>query len=195
MTAFAAEYGERVLHTPNNPISIGITLSAVQHEAGDTVPRTTAAVEGQEPQRLAQRGMLDSADGPGQPSQPSIAPGNGTHSIADGQQTAALQGQPAAGDHSATSEELRCPTAAERRRRPVTFLGSMLFKRGVSGTRVVARGKKQTVAGFSFEGYGAHCDNYPCDYLTFAAALGTTHGDVDEFIRRLRLCLKAFKSC
>jgi O-phospho-L-seryl-tRNASec:L-selenocysteinyl-tRNA synthase len=69
----------------------------------------------------------------------------------------------------------------------------MLFKRGVSGTRVVARGKEQTVAGHAFAGYGAHCDAYPHDYLTFAAALGTTESDVDEFILRLRGCIEEFR--
>jgi O-phospho-L-seryl-tRNASec:L-selenocysteinyl-tRNA synthase len=77
--------------------------------------------------------------------------------------------------------------------KPVTMFGSMLFKRGVSGTRVVARGMRQSVAGHSFEGYGAHFDEYPCDYLTFAAALGTTSSDVDEFVRRMKLALRDFQ--
>ena len=38
----------------------------------------------------------------------------------------------------------------------VTFFGSMLFSRCVSGTRTVARGKRQDVGGVAFEGYGAH---------------------------------------
>lgn len=58
--------------------------------------------------------------------------------------------------------------------------------RGVSGTRIVSKGKQQSVGGIDFLGYGAHYDNYPCDYLTAAAALGTTTADVDKFIDRLR---------
>ncbi|KAK9831899.1 hypothetical protein WJX81_006837 [Elliptochloris bilobata] len=77
---------------------------------------------------------------------------------------------------------------------PVAFLGSMLFKRCVSGTRVVARGKAAVVAGHSFVGYGAHCDAYPHDYLTFAAALGTTRADVDAFVRRLEQCFAEFRA-
>lgn len=76
---------------------------------------------------------------------------------------------------------------------PISFLGSMLFSRLVSGTRVVARGKRQAVEGLSFEGYGAHCDAYPHDYLTMAVALGTTRKDVDEFIVRLSSCMQGFK--
>jgi hypothetical protein len=77
--------------------------------------------------------------------------------------------------------------------KPLSMLGAMLFKRGVSGTRVVAQGKVQSIAGHEFQGYGAHHDSYPHTYLTFAAALGTTKQDVDEFLRRLRLCLEEFR--
>lgn len=66
-----------------------------------------------------------------------------------------------------------------------TSLGSMLFMRSVSGVRVVAKGAVQTVAGHQFRGFGAHCDDYPCNYLTAAAAIGITKADVDSFIKRL----------
>ena len=77
--------------------------------------------------------------------------------------------------------------------RPVTFLGSMLFSRFVSGTRVVARQARQHVAGHSFIGYGAHCDDYPVAYLTVAAALGTTQENIDEFLKRLTVAYAEFK--
>jgi O-phospho-L-seryl-tRNASec:L-selenocysteinyl-tRNA synthase len=76
---------------------------------------------------------------------------------------------------------------------PITFLGSMLFGRCVSGTRVVARGQAQAVGGLVFAGYGAHHDAYPCDYLTVAAALGTTENDIDEFLERLGGCFAKFR--
>ena len=40
----------------------------------------------------------------------------------------------------------------------VSMFGSMLFSRCVSGTRAVPRGKRQEVAGITFDGYGAHYD-------------------------------------
>ena len=40
----------------------------------------------------------------------------------------------------------------------VTFFGSMLFSRCVSGTRTVPRGKRLEVGGIVFDGYGAHHD-------------------------------------
>ena len=68
----------------------------------------------------------------------------------------------------------------------VTFFGSMLFSRCVSGTRTVPLGKSLEVGGITFQGYGAHHDCYPVPYLTAAASLGMTHQDVDDFCVRLR---------
>jgi len=51
--------------------------------------------------------------------------------------------------------------------------------------RVVTRGTEQEIAGHRFTGFGAHHSDYPCTYLTAAAALGITKLDVDSFIRRL----------
>eukprot|EP00884_Botryococcus_braunii_P013568 jgi/Botrbrau1/22211/Bobra.168_1s0042.1 len=76
---------------------------------------------------------------------------------------------------------------------PVTFLGSMLFSRGVSGARVVAPGKVAQVAGFTFNSYGAHSDHYPVPYVNMAAAVGMTRGEVDSFISRLDHCMSQLK--
>jgi len=51
--------------------------------------------------------------------------------------------------------------------------------------RVVTRGTEQEIAGRQFTGFGAHHSDYPCTYLTAAAALGITKTDIDTFIRRL----------
>lgn len=66
-----------------------------------------------------------------------------------------------------------------------TSLGSMLFTRLVSGTRVVDRRKAQEVGGVTFSSFGAHSDEYPHTYVTVAAAVGTTEEDVDLFCERL----------
>lgn len=69
----------------------------------------------------------------------------------------------------------------------------MLFMRGVSGTRVVEPGTTKTIDGHKFLGFGAQCNAYPCAYLTAAAALGMTLGDVDVYIARLDRTIEAFK--
>lgn len=68
----------------------------------------------------------------------------------------------------------------------VTDLGSKLFTRLVSGTRVIPTdGKKSEICGRTFTSFGAHCDDYGSPYLTAAAAIGMTSQDIDLFITRL----------
>lgn len=151
-----------MLHTPNNPISLALTLSTLSHDQR-SAGRVATAVQDHS-------------------ARPGSAPSGATSE------------EPAvcAGEQSTVAGSQQAPGAAARTK-PVTFLGSMLFRRGVSGTRVVARGKTQTVAGHKFEGFGTHCDAYPCDYLTVAAAIGTTDSDIDEFIVRLNACMQEFR--
>ncbi|ETW08736.1 O-phosphoseryl-tRNA(Sec) selenium transferase [Aphanomyces invadans] len=73
-----------------------------------------------------------------------------------------------------------------------TFLGSMLFSRGVSGTRVVSTTDIKTMAGHEFVGFGAHVASYPSPYLTAACAIGMTKADIDTFAARLRKTLVEF---
>merc|ERR1712018_855271 len=70
----------------------------------------------------------------------------------------------------------------------------MLFARNVSGTRVVAQGEVKEVGGYTFIGFGAHHNTYPCTYLTVAAAIGMTTEDVDSLIKRLSKVLDKWKS-
>lgn len=57
---------------------------------------------------------------------------------------------------------------------------------------MISKGVEQKVAGISFTGYGSHCDNYPHSYLTFAAALGTSRKDVDQFVAKLEKTFRDF---
>lgn len=75
----------------------------------------------------------------------------------------------------------------------VSKLGSMLFTRCVSGTRVVARGQRKSIAGVEFEGYGASVKGYPHDYLTAACALGLSLAELDEFLVRLDNTIRKVK--
>lgn len=74
----------------------------------------------------------------------------------------------------------------------LTELGSMLFLRGVSGTRVIATDDEKTIAGHKFTGWGSHSSNYPHPYLTAAASIGMTSTDADLFIQRLDKCLNKY---
>lgn len=161
LAEFARQHGERVLHTPGNPISLALTLASFDQAAAAS--SAGSAMDGGAAQSAEQRGGQG-----GQQEHANCQPAEQQHAAAG------RQGSGSAGG----------PEVAPRGP-GVTFLGSMLFNRCVSGTRVVARGKRQEVGGLTFAGYGAHTDAYPCDYLTVAAALGTTETDVDEFLLRL----------
>ena len=80
------------------------------------------------------------------------------------------------------------------------LLGSMLFKRCVSGTRVVVCRRdgdeielaRKAVCGEDFGEYGSSCSDvngYGCSYLTAACAIGMREEEVDVFMERLEAAL------
>ncbi|XP_066926696.1 O-phosphoseryl-tRNA(Sec) selenium transferase-like [Clytia hemisphaerica] len=77
-------------------------------------------------------------------------------------------------------------------KKSITEFGSHLFKRSVSGTRVVTPNDEKTIGRYQFIGWGAHYSNYPCSYLTAAAAIGATRQDIDLFLKRLEKNFKDF---
>ena len=66
----------------------------------------------------------------------------------------------------------------------VTFFGSQLFARNVSGARAINCAATNTIDGVEFSGWGASCDNYPTAYFTVAVAVGMEQDEID------RLCTK-----
>ena len=78
--------------------------------------------------------------------------------------------------------------------RKATQLGSMLFSRGVSGARVVPTSAVEEINCVTFKGFGSHTEVYPHGpYLTVAAAVGMTLGDVEVFAQRLQRTLQDFQ--
>mmetsp|Transcript_107314 Transcript_107314/g.308790 ORF Transcript_107314/g.308790 Transcript_107314/m.308790 type:complete len:523 (-) Transcript_107314:176-1744(-) len=98
----------------------------------------------------------------------------------------------------------------------LTFLGSALFTRRVSGPRVVlcarpspaapddpageggppieVRGQyKKTIDGVSFCSYGAHADTYHCCYLTAAVAVGASREELEAFLVRLEAAVQDYR--
>jgi O-phospho-L-seryl-tRNASec:L-selenocysteinyl-tRNA synthase len=77
--------------------------------------------------------------------------------------------------------------------RDLTRLGSMLFSRCVSGTRVVPRNVTSTIGTQVFVGFGSSCNDYPHAYLTAACALGLGESEMNELFDRLEKTLREFK--
>eukprot|EP01147_Barroeca_monosierra_P010887 gene10887-2962_t len=96
-----------------------------------------------------------------------------------------VRGNPISCGMSLVSIEEKLATAGK----DVTFLGSLLFTRRVSGTRVISPRTQKEVAGIVFKGYGSHINEYPVPYLTCAAAIGLSQDEVDTFLHRLNAVL------
>ncbi|KAI1303215.1 O-phosphoseryl-tRNA(Sec) selenium transferase [Halotydeus destructor] len=71
-----------------------------------------------------------------------------------------------------------------------TKLGSMLFIRGISGTRVVvSKGDVKNIGGHNFTNWCSHSNDYGHSYLTAAAAVGVTREEIDVFVGKLEKLL------
>jgi O-phospho-L-seryl-tRNASec:L-selenocysteinyl-tRNA synthase len=75
----------------------------------------------------------------------------------------------------------------------ISYFGSMLFKRCVSGTRVVPRSEVKQMGGEVFVGFGSSTDEYPHAYMTAACAIGGSRSEVNEFFSRLEKTMKEAK--
>lgn len=77
----------------------------------------------------------------------------------------------------------------------ITYLGSMLFQRGISGLRVVAQTSKvNTISGkYQFPQWGSHSTVNSHHYFTVAVSIGLTEEEVDRFIDVLTKSIVKFK--
>jgi O-phospho-L-seryl-tRNASec:L-selenocysteinyl-tRNA synthase len=73
-----------------------------------------------------------------------------------------------------------------------TELGSWLFKRSVSGTRVVAPGATKTTVNTSFVNWGASHVSYPSAYITFAASMGQRTEEIPILCAKLDAAFNFF---
>eukprot|EP00591_Stephanopyxis_turris_P001413 CAMPEP_0195508254 /NCGR_PEP_ID=MMETSP0794_2-20130614/1511_1 /TAXON_ID=515487 /ORGANISM="Stephanopyxis turris, Strain CCMP 815" /LENGTH=488 /DNA_ID=CAMNT_0040635165 /DNA_START=18 /DNA_END=1484 /DNA_ORIENTATION=+ len=67
----------------------------------------------------------------------------------------------------------------------ISYLGSMLFTRCVSGTRVIPTNVTKTICQQKFIGFGSSIDDYGDSYMTAAVAIGVTKKELEEFFSRL----------
>ncbi len=191
--AAATAGGERLLHTPNNHISLALSLSQLmtpplqQSALTATTPVTSAtptpaaAVGGAVvvvPLSLtAASGDVKSGDVKSRSSSQSS-----TSTIAGGMASpSSSHGAGGGGGGGGSSNQS-------------SYLGSLLFSRCVSGTRVVSGRDTKSIAGITFQGWGAHTASYPVPYLTAAVAIGVSESELDTFLVRLNSALDEFRA-
>lgn len=208
----AEELGERVLDTPQNPISIAMTVDSLrerlqrrQKPAASTAGTPASAAVGRTSD--PPHGAACSADpehaGLGHAGTPACAGSSASEAPAprtsdaggEAPASAGRNGAATAGGAAARSERAEAGEGRHGgsgvRGETASVLGALLWQRHVSGVRVVCMGKRQSVGGVPFEGYGSSCDSYGHDYMTAAAALGGTREDVDRFVAKVRKCWAA----
>ncbi|PNH12953.1 O-phosphoseryl-tRNA(Sec) selenium transferase [Tetrabaena socialis] len=195
----AARHGEWLLATPANPISVALTLDtlasasaaaraeAVSEATKATSSRAEAAKADDSAPEIGGGVAVSTGEGVGPDTACEASNGTRRGGSLDGATVGSRAGAAGAGGSHTGPKPAHQPP-------DVTFFGSMLWSRCVSGTRVVAPGKAQTVGGVPFRNYGSHTDiPYPSTYMTAAAALGTTRADVDELVVRLDRCFAEFR--
>ncbi len=74
----------------------------------------------------------------------------------------------------------------------ISYFGSLLFTRCISGTRVVPKNQKKAIAGYEFDGFGSSTCNYSNSYLTAACAIGLTKEEMEDFFIRLDKALNEY---
>jgi O-phospho-L-seryl-tRNASec:L-selenocysteinyl-tRNA synthase len=160
------KHGLRILDAPGNSISTGVSLSALLTASLSPSSIPSAAVES-----ATEASADPSGTSPANPSTVDTQMDATTSTQKPARPAPMLQGQ-------------------ER----LTFLGSMLYQRCVSGCRVVTcTGEVKKVAGLTFTDWGAHANAYPHSYFTVACSVGITDNDAVVFLERLDKVLVKFK--
>lgn len=173
VAGLAARHGCRLLESRGNPISFAMSIDGITCDRGPDLCSVSVA-------HSAASAAV----------QPSFPPANNvvlTDAAAfggAGREARVLRTEP-----STSTSTVRAPALSERE----TYLGAMLFARGVSGTRVVAPSEVRKIDRWTFLGYGAQCNNYPCAYITAAAAIGMSRGSVATFCERLEATIVEYK--
>ena len=175
LAALSSEYGERLLRCPLNSISYAVSLSRPPPPLSQS-PTSTVPV--------------DSGSGPARDVVTHDRTDEVSHVLA-----AFDLNTPAVPVSGAGGGGRGGVGNSEEEARALTFFGSQLYHRSVSGVRVVAVGQQVTViSGYTFRNWGAHHDDYPCAYFTAACAVGLTSNEVALFFTRLRRVFRDFKS-
>jgi hypothetical protein len=191
LQALCDKHALALLPAPGNRISTGVSLTGLLGQGGVSGPSPGEhSVSQLEPASQ----VVDKAT--------SVAAemGGAKSSGNDKAEDIPREGQTAAAESStAASPPEQPPVKSDKSRtephaEKLSFLGSMLYQRCVSGCRVVTcTGETKKVSGMSFTDWGAHSNAYPHSYFTVACSIGIQERDVMVFLERLDKVLVKFK--
>lgn len=177
LAMIAERYGERLLRTPDNEISCAVSLCTLgaqfQCSTHAVSTRTSVSNGALEPQPPAQ----------------SIASRTSAISIIGPVPSVQLQ-QPQSSSPLAPNASASVSTTVDTR--SSTAFGAALFRKCVSGTRVVHPATVARFGALELRGFGSGFSQFPHAYMTAAAALGVTREEIDVFIHRLDHVFRKF---
>ena len=209
LTELAIKYNEKILITPNNPISIGMTVDYITQNPKYYIQKQNEDINNilsdnnhhqHTPETISTTTTTSTIDN----SSSSSASIDTTTTVTNSNSTPSktISSSSPISTRSITSFSTPTSTSPGQQKfkqqkpkgKPSTYLGSMLFSRGVSGTRVIDSSEHRTIDKYKFLGYGSQCKDgsYPHIYMTAAAAMGMTKDDVDVFVLRVEKTIKEF---
>lgn len=91
------------------------------------------------------------------------------------------------------SQSLLKNNTAENSQKAAQYIGSMLFKRSVSGSRVIVPTASSKIGSHEFPGWGSNVSGYHSVYMTAACAIGLKEHEIHTFFIKLRKIFSAVR--
>jgi O-phospho-L-seryl-tRNASec:L-selenocysteinyl-tRNA synthase len=83
------------------------------------------------------------------------------------------------------SQSLLRNDSPETAQKAAQYIGSMLFKRSVSGSRVIVPSASSMIGEYAFPGWGSNVIGYHSVYMTAACAIGLQEHEIHTFLTKL----------
>ena len=186
--------GERLLLSPKNSISVGVTLVAIGTNHGTPTDSNNSSGAGSRGNNGGS--IVDSIRGNGQGGEGSNVVGDSGNDGSSGERIEIAVDSNLAlltmedSNKELNNSNIKIQQSQNQQQKNVnateSFVGSMLFQRNVSGCRVVVPSSQITnIASYEFANWGAHTSYYPDVYFTAACSIGLTSKEIDTFLERL----------
>ena len=199
LKCFAQSRNENVLFSPQNSISIGVTLDTLSRKRGmpskfvDANAARASVTTGDEGQGSAGNGkgcsVLVRANKDEEDCKSASLTCDANATVSSN-----LTAPSSNHLHGTVQPKTTAFIGGSQDRESISFFGSMLFQRNVSGCRVVPQSDTVTeINGTRFISWGAHMSHYPVSYFTAACSVGLTEEEIILFMDRIEKVWKKFE--
>ena len=191
LKCFAESRNEHILFSPQNSISIGVTLDTLSRKRENSSKSIDV---------YAGQGSGSEGNGKGKGYSVPIRANKDEEDCKSASLTCDANAT-VISNLTAPSSNVLCGTVQPKttafmdgNKESISFFGSMLFQRNVSGCRVVPQSDTVTeINGTKFISWGAHMSHYPASYFTAACSVGLTEEEIILFMDRIEKVWKKFE--